>query len=289
MKSISRNLVIAVLVLSACALFLTAGCSDRRLNNSKSANLKIAINTYESFAKSTAIDVFVVLVTDPASGDTIAAGELLLHGAYLEGVIDNLPANVLLKFTVQAIDRQSVVIYSGSVVTAIKADQLNLIQVQMRPVVPMMKLTPRHYEFVNLTQNVEFFVEARVFNIDSLYGTAFRLTFEESYVWIDSAVVSPHLAEDSVIFHHNFVDTIDVSYAVSITQTDVTKQLVDANGDGTLARFYFTTTGGSVGAPAGSSTIGLQVTGMSKTNHDSIPLSSVYTENCRLDFLVEAL
>ncbi len=286
MKSNSKTLAIAIITFCIAALSLIIGCSGSKIINDDTTGLQIAINTHDTFSKPNEITFFLVVVSDPVSEETLTAASLLLNGSFLEGTLDSIPANQPLKFTVQARDRTEIVIYEGSVITSIAADQVNQIDVPMRPVVPMMNITPRYFDFTNLPAQVDstFTFDVRVFNIDSLFETTFRIGFDELFCTIDSVVLSSDLLADSVIFFHNFVDIFPTQYTVSIAPNGIFQPLVDSNGDGTLVRFFFRTVL-SGQAQTNLSTISLQIMSMAKSDPDNtININTIEVDQCLLEF-----
>ena len=143
-----------------------------------------------------------------------------------------------------------------------------------------MKFTPR---YVLLEDSAAFSIEARVFNVEELYGVSFRVFWNDEIMAPDSTTLGGGLPTSEVIFF----DTVDVDtvlgrryHAIAITQTVTGNALVDSDGHANLARLYFTRRPFS---PAGTDSIYFELTGMTRTDQTDIPLDSVYTDDCMVE------
>jgi hypothetical protein len=288
MKIRLHRTLLAGMIGVAIIVAMAFGCSDRLVDSSDSAELRvaIAIDGDASPKLLALVDQYYVIVTNTRTGRTITR-PLTLNGAILEGVIDSLPAGVPLTFTVEATTygvtgEPGVVIYRGRTEAVIAADQATVIHVNLTPVVPLIKYTPRYV--LLMPEDSVFSLAVKVFNVDSLYGISFRVTWDDMYLWPDSAVLSPDLPSDSVIFYYNFIDTNAAIVAASVSETRPNRTLVDAHGDVTLGRVYFRRQS-ITSAPANASVISLTVTSAYKADETQIPFASIYTDECLVDIM----
>ncbi|MCK4371521.1 MAG: hypothetical protein KAW61_00175, partial [candidate division Zixibacteria bacterium] len=220
----------------------------------------------------------ITVVYDSDNLDTLAVAELTLNGEVAEGTIDSLPAGEALLFIARAFQSGTdIVIYEGRTVTELVAREINEVEIQMSPVVPLMKFTPCQVE---ITDTYPFYVDTKVFNIDSLYGISFRVTLDTSFVAIDSIQPAAGLAGDEIIFfwRGDTVSTDTAVFAVAISHTIPGSMLVDSSGDAALARLWLHRKVSS------EQTIEMSIrpTGGVLVNSTDLVTEGIYRDNCLL-------
>jgi hypothetical protein len=132
---------------------------------------------------------FLLIVTGPGM-DSIQT-ELTLSGGHLEGEVD-VPAGRKRKFEVQARDQSNRLIYRGSTVVDVEPGQSIELTINLYPVVPLVKLSPR---FQEVDPNSPCTVDVKVFRIRDLYGVSFRIHYDGLLVYPDSGSFSLLIAK----------------------------------------------------------------------------------------------
>jgi hypothetical protein len=266
MKKLHRNKHLSCFFGVTFAILLLSGCSQKAVNDDATPSIALSMKVTEP-ALIEQVSQFWLIVTGPGM-DSIQT-ELTLSGGQLEGEVD-VPAGRKRKFEVQAHDQSNRLIYRGSTVVNVEAGQSIELTINLYPVVPLVKLSPR---FQEVETNSPCTVDVKAFRIRDLYGIAFRIYYNGLLVYPDSAVLANDL-DPNVIMLPPQNDTDLYVYATGITQTDQESPIVDENGHATLARVFFT----SNREVSGTAQLTIEVTELRKPNGDYISLDSVYTD-----------
>jgi hypothetical protein len=242
------------------------GCSNRGVesdNNSASVNMNLKI---ASPGMVDAISQFQVIVTADDINPAIEV-RLLLVGRYLYGVV-LIPPGKNRTITVEARDYEGSLLYQGDTTLSLTTNEVVQLTIGLYPVISLVRISPRYLEVPLYS---DFFVDVRAFNVEELYGITFRLHWQGSVVYPDSAKSLLPPGRELI-----WVDRIESNlqyYEISISNTDQTNPIVDVNGDADLARVYFSTVfpeSIEVGA-----SLMIEVMEMTRLPDATIPLDSV--------------
>jgi len=277
----SRPFHIKALLLTVLVLTVSWGCDSKIVNqNFDSTSLKVRINTAGASPKLLAlVDQFEVTVVELISNNVIAVEPLTLNGQFIEGQIDSLPSGLDLEFTAQA-KRLSdgLVIYEGTTIISLAPGEVTEVPIAMSPVVPVMKSTPRQ-DNISVIDSSSHFVDVKIFNVNQLFGTSFRVFYDPNFLLFDSVALSSTINPNEVIFFAaTGVDSISSQpyVAVSVTNTTAGVEIVDVNGDVTLARVFY-----SLEFPAStpnSSILTLEPTGLTDINRNPISPAILFVD-----------
>lgn len=264
-KHLDRSLgvVLAILILS--------GCSQKGVNDDAAPSIALHMKVTEP-ALIEQVSQFWLIVTGPGM-DSIQT-ELTLSGGHLEGEVD-VPAGRKRKFEVQARDQSNRLIYRGSTTVDVVPGETIDLTINLYPVVPLVKLSPR---FQEVDPGSPCSVDVKVFRIRDLYGISFRIHYD-SLIYPDSAVLASDLDPNLIFFE--IIDSIPQVYAITVSQIDQSTPIVDRDGNASLARVFFTTN------PEVSGIAQLTVEGTGLTRINSTPIAdsifiadSIYTDGC---------
>jgi hypothetical protein len=268
---------------AAVAVFMTAvlGCSSRIYDNSKNEPvLTVSINLSDASPKLlAAVDQFQVIVIDVAENDTVAVRPLLFNDStfMIEGQIDTLPAEIDLLFIAEARDFSKGLIFRGSTNAILVPDIVNNVTIDLSPVVPLMKSTPRYNLLLGTDQSTHT-IDIKLFNVDSLYGVSFRLFYDPTYVILTGARLDTSLNPTSVIFFQNdAVDSLGRSYkAITISNTIQNVPIVGSDSDVVLTNIDFILEQTFI-TPE-TTLITIEPTGMTHANQSTISPSILYID-----------
>ena len=249
------------------------GCSQKIINddiNGAAVSFNLKVSSPELMEMVTG---FRVTVT-PEGIDTVIIVWLttLEEERYVVADIE-VPAGCRLKVQIDAFDENRTLIYSGVKFTTVEAGRNRAISIDLIPVVQLVKLSPR---FAQVPINSTFRVIVKAYNLDSLYNISFRIHWDSSLVWPDSAVTGVGLGSNVEIVSFP-VDSQLMEFPISITQTDQVTPIVDSNGYATLAVVYFHADSLSVGI--NTVNLSVDVTALTCLGSDSIiVVDSVVTD-----------
>ncbi len=261
--------------------FFMFGCESKIVNPSKNyPMLSLNIDITDASPKLlAAVDQYRIIVVDPATSDTLADSSLTLNSAgFIVGQIDSLPTGIVLAFTALAIDAQLGLIFSGTTNAILEPGVNNNVFINLSPVVPLMKFSPRRTEIVGTDTISAHSLDIKIFNVDSLYGISFRVHYDSNYFRAVNAKLDSSQNASSVIFFQ--FDSSDVAgryKAITVTGTDPAIGIVDANGDGVLANLSFVLVKRFV--LADSTIIRFEPTGMTHQNTFPIPTNILYKDD----------
>jgi len=265
MKKLHRNKHLGCFLGVVLAILTLSGCSQKGVNDDAAPSIALHMKVTEP-ALIESVTQFLLIVSGPGM-ETIET-ELALSGGHLEGEVD-VPAGRKRKFEVRALDESGRVIYRGSATVDVVPGETIDLTINLYPVVPLVKLSPR---FQEVNTNSPCSVDVKVFNIDSLYSIAFRVYFPGYLLAADSAILGRNLDPNLFLFDLTGQDT--GFYA--ITPLGSAPPIVDQNGNATLATIIFRSLYPEMGTDTALLTI--EPTLLWKPGGDSIPVSSVFTD-----------
>jgi len=282
---IYRNVSFAAALL---AVGILCGCESKIVNQQLDySSLTVRINTAGASPKLLAqVDQFQVTVVELISNSIVAEQLLTLNGQFIEGQIDSLPSGVDLEFTARAMRlSDGIVIYEGVTVIMLAAGDVTIVPISMSPVVPVMKSTPR-YDGISVVDSSSHFIDIKIFNVNQLFGTSFRVLYDPNFLLFDSVTLSTTIDPTNVIFFAaTGVDSISSQPFVAISVTNITAgtEIVDVNGDVILARVFY-----SLEFPAStpnSSILTLVPTGLTDINRNPIDPAILFVDETVVEII----
>ena len=272
-----------IIYTAVVAIFITAafGCSGRIYDESKNEPaLSVSINMSDASPKLLAVvDQFRIIVFDPAKNDTVAIRPLSFNDStfMIEGQIDSLPAEIDLLFIAEARDFQQGLIFSGSTTAKLIADVVNNVLVDLSPVVPLMKSTPRYNKVLGSDQSTHT-VDIKIFNVDSLFGVSFRIFYDPAFILFTGARLDTSQDPASVIFFETeAVDSLGRSYkAITISHTIPNTPLVGSDSDAVLTNIDFVLA--QQFTTPETTFFMIEPTGLTHTNQTTIPPNILYVD-----------
>jgi len=258
MKKSHRNKHLGCFLSVVLAILTLSGCSQKGVNDDAAPSIALHVKVTEP-ALIEQVSQFWLIVTGPGM-DSIQT-ELTLSGGHLEGEVD-VPAGRKRKFEVQARDQSNRLIYRGSTTVDVVPGETIDLKINLYPVVPLVKLSPR---FQEVNPNSSCTVDVKVFRIRDLYGISFKIHYDGLLVYPDSAVLASDLDPNFIFF--DIIDSIPQVYAIAVSQTDKMTPIVDRDGNATLARVFFTTNR----EVSGTAQLTVEVTALTKII-DSTPI-----------------
>jgi hypothetical protein len=227
--------LIAVVSLAAMML-LSLSCSERSVESSDQVAVEFEIaHPQGAPASPELLNVYQLRIVDVRLDSVLKTIPLIPDGGFLHGSA-TVRTDRLLRYEAEAIDdKLGVVVYYGETTAILGFTRNTTLTIDMSPVVPVLKFTPRYIEE---TAASTFVSEIKLFNVDSLFGISFQINYDGNLFFLDSVVAGDFPPADTVIFFGRVVDFS--TYAVSVTHTNQAKTIVDASGNATLARAHFT-------------------------------------------------
>lgn len=265
------------------AIFVTAviSCSGRIYDQTgDQPSLVINIDISDASPKLlAAVSQFRIIVINVATKDTVALKPLLLNDSTykLQGQIDTLPAEKPLLFIAEARDFSAGLIFRGDTTISLAPDVINSVVINLSPVVPLMKSTPRYNRILGSDQNTHT-LDFKIFNVDSLYGVSFRIYYDPAYVIFTGARLdSSHNPANVIFFETDAVDSTGRSYkAVTISQTQPFTPMVGSDSDAVLTNVDFVLE--QMFSTPETTYITVEPTGLTHANQSQISPSIIYTD-----------
>lgn len=261
-------------------IFLILACESKITAPVKNdAMLSISIGVADASPKLlAAVDQYRLIVTDPARREILADSPLTLNSSgNIVGRIDSLPSGINLEFTARALDAQLGLIFSGTTNAHLEFGTSNNVFIALSPVVPLMKFTPRHLDLLGTDSSAHNF-DVKIFNVDSLYGVAFKVRYNPNYFRVvDARLDISQNAASVILFQFDSFDSVGLYKAITVTGTDPANGIVDVNGDGVLVNVRFALL--KTFASADSTTLRLEPTGMTHQDSSVIPTSILYNDD----------
>jgi len=270
MKMSYRNSCLGCLLVVSLAILVIAGCSQKVVNEDPAPSIALSMKVTEP-ALIELVSQFRLIVTGPDM-DRIDTS-LALQDGYLVGRIE-VPAGDDRHFTALALDETDRIIYRGDTVINVRAGTTIELTMYLYPQVPLIKLSPR-YQQVNI--NSPFFVDVKVYEIDSLYGITFRVYYEGLLVNPDSAKPA-----DTRWYLSDSINTDSNFYEIYVSAGDQVNPIVDDSGNATLARVYFTS---GYGIEIATTTELIVEPTYLFGPRDTIPVNSIYSDRSLVEIL----
>ncbi len=274
MKKLHRHKHLGCFLGVVLAILILSGCSQKGINDDAAPSIALHMKVTEP-AFIELVSQFWLIVTGPGM-DSIQT-ELTLSGGHLEGEVD-VPAGRKRKFEVQARqarDQSNQLIYRGSTTIDVEPGETIELTINLYPVVPLVKLSPR---FQEVDPGSPCSVDVKVFRIRDLYGISFKIHYDGLLVYPDSAVLANDL-DPNVIMLPPQNDPDSYFYATGITQTDQESPIVDENGYATLARVFFT----SNREVSGTAQLTIEVTGLTIIIDTTVPVDGIFTDGSLIE------
>jgi len=228
---------IRLFVLLGCGLLIVAilGCSEKVVNESDlPGDGNLVIDLQLSPAETMAlVDLYLLTVTAPDM-DRVVDTLRLVEGHYVVGNVQ-VPIGERRLFVLEGLGQISSgerpVIYRGRTVAPVRPGVITTLNIVLRPVVPMVKLSPVYTE---IAPYEGLALELKVFNVPNL--VAFRVDFHwTDYLLSYPSVTLPESYGEGVVF-----DWWSEGSWMGLQVADTTGgTIVDDHGNGILARLSF--------------------------------------------------
>ena len=263
---------IFVVVLTTVIL---AGCTQKGVNdNLNTPQISLSMKITEPALIEQVSQFYVTVTADDM--DTALVARLEPVGRYVIGRID-VPAGRGRKFVAEAVNDTGLVIYrSDTAQRDITANTEVRLELNLYPVVPFIKLSPRYLQLVETSVCP---LELKVFKIKNLAHITLHINFPSPLVWPDTAVLGPDLSPNDINFSIR-TDFTSRFLEINVSST-LDTSIVDTSGSATLATVYFTSTGLEVGVE--SAVLTIDPISMSTPMGGSIPIGSVFTDECIIE------
>ncbi len=225
-----RYVVLVLMVLAATLIF--NGCAEKITGEGHLVKIQ-AMTEFSAPGKISEISEFRVRIYLPGEEEPLEF-PLELVGSYLMGEI-TVPAGPERTFVVEAMDNDFIVMYSGVVTVDVIAGEDVILDIDLLPVVPMLKFTPRYFDIL---MGEEISVDVSIFNSPDLSLLEFNIYYGSQ---------SGTIYLDSIMRGLDLNPLAEVSWADSGTYAtvwvseigDVPGLIVDDEGYAHLATVYF--------------------------------------------------
>ena len=224
LKRYSKKLIL-FLALSALALFVT--CAKKIVNNPTEA---ISFHLAVSFGNSQLaelVETYQVIII--AGSDSIVA-ELEMVDGVVEGTIENVPEGTGLLVVLEGLDAGGIVIYRGSALIDVIAGQITEVEIELLPVVKLIRTSPKFLETMFGTQ---FSSEIELYNLGGLTQIGLTIGFDKATLQLDSVSKGSGLPSGS-----NLAYSTDSSGKL-VVNVSHSATIVDSSGNAVLAQIYF--------------------------------------------------
>lgn len=251
-------------ILGGCSKEPTAGGDDA---SPVALNMSIATPEMVDMIDS----LYLRVSADDIERDIVSP--LVRIGRYVEATV-LVPAGRDRLIELEAFDARGTRLYYGDTLVDIAPASVTELTINMYPQVSLVRLSPGYHRvFADST----FAVDIKACNIADLYGMSLRLNWTGP-VSPDTALLNPALG-DILFFARQ--EPGSQFYAMTVSQTDQMTPIVDADGNVTLATAYFHAAYPDFLADTAYLTI--EVTEMTNTAFDTIPLNTVLTDGCTIE------
>ncbi|MCK4574145.1 MAG: hypothetical protein KAU36_07225, partial [candidate division Zixibacteria bacterium] len=275
-----RKLIIwlPALLLAAIVMAL-GGCSERSTNNDRlpgGGNIDLAMKITDA-SLTQAVNLYRLTVT-ARDMDTIRVDLELVDGHYVAGEV-SVPVGESRRFVLEGISSTTtggpLVLYRGETVVNVNPAEVLELQIVLRPVVPLAKLTPTYVETVSGT---EFALEFKVFNMEPV--NMIWAVFEYPIPAIEPAEVTlSESAGPDVAFQSELV--YDAMMLAVIVSDTTGASLVDANGNASLLNISFSTRA-DVGTAPIRSWVSFWDIGALDMQENILDSSSIFTQDAEV-------
>ena len=220
----SKKLIL-FLALSCLALLVT--CSKKIASNSTEA---ISFQLAVSFKNSQLAElVETYQVTIISASDTIVA-ELEMVDGVVQGTIENVPEGTGLLVVLEGLDAVGIVIYRGSAIIDVVAGQITDVEIELLPVVKLIRTSPK---FLETEFGTQFSSEIELYNLDGLTQIGLTIAFDKATLQLDSVSMGSGLPSGS-----NLAYSTDSSGRL-VVNVSHNATIVDSSGNAVLAQIYF--------------------------------------------------
>lgn len=174
--------IISIVILAA-ALFFN-GCAEKITGEAHLVKIQ-AMTEFNAPGKISGVSEFRVRVYLPDEEEPLEF-PLELVGSYLMGEI-TIPAGPERTFVVEAMDSDFIVMYSGEATVDIIAGDDITLDIDLLPVVPMLKFTPRYFDIL---MGEPITVDVSIFNFPNLESLEFNVYYgsQSGTIYLDSIV-----------------------------------------------------------------------------------------------------
>lgn len=276
MKRLIRNMFpwLAALTL---VIALGSGCTDKPTGNDLTSGGNIDLRArVTSSAGVEQVNLFVLTVS-ARDMDTVI-DTLLFEDGEIVGEIE-VPVGTQRKFVLEAWDQPAVggppvLIYRGVTITDVLPGQIVHLVINMEPVVPMVRLSPR---FVEMESGSVFTVDIEADNIPGLAGAIVFLDFAGFEGDIQLVSVDRHASQRSTVFATTLESDNPSVYVIDTLY----RSMVNSEGDGAIATMTFMTRA-FIDDITVMGNISIIQVDMIDENQDEIPTNDVLTDFCEV-------
>ncbi len=230
----SHRIILVLSVFILTAVFVVS-CSNSVSEQGWTVNVSMNITSKSSSMLVQEIDT-VRLRVYAADLDTVERFLPVVKGEVAVSL--DIPPGIDRVFEMQAYDSYNPLgrlLYAGADTVTIGQGIDQEITIVLRPQILLMRLSPRYQELQSGTKG-EF--DVWIFEVDSLFGAAFRLVYDESKIRIDAASAGDFLGSE-ITWSAGFDDEENL-YAISMVRHGHDGVGTGVSGDGRLATVSFT-------------------------------------------------
>ncbi|PKK84980.1 MAG: hypothetical protein CVT49_00115 [candidate division Zixibacteria bacterium HGW-Zixibacteria-1] len=226
--------IISGLILLISAMLLVGSCSERPTEGTSGHSLQIKINAAQmGLGEAEQLDLFILTVTAPDI-ETPIIGVLFLVDGFLVGEVI-VPPGKNRHFVIEAYDAGRL-IYRGETTTDIAAITGVIIEINLYPQVPMVKLSPRR---MVIPQGSSFGLDLKVYNIMELNTITVSIIYNNDLLVVQGAELNPSLADSLALQYIG--DVAGFGFQIFPRNEVRVGLLVDDSGYATLATVNFQT------------------------------------------------
>ncbi len=230
------------LIALALVISLVTGCTDKGTESYPATNQDVELRARVSSAAGVEqVDLFILTIT--ARDMDAVVDTLLLEDGEIVGEIE-VPVGTQRAFLLQAFDilpngGDPVLIYQGVTIIDVLPGQEVRLVIDLEPVVPMVRLSPR---FAEIESGSVFEVDIEVANVPNLAGLNILLDFAQPNYAISPIRVVRHESQSSDVIVVGADEYDGLRYRVVAVDSSL-HSMTNSDGDGVLATVTFTTEG----------------------------------------------
>jgi hypothetical protein len=208
---------------------LLVGCSEKVVKNRIDGETQICISTdLADIGAGQQVDRFILTIS-ARDMNTIRIKLDIVRG-YLVATV-KVPVGPQRRFIVEACDINGTVIYRGETVADVEADRETVIEINLFPVVPLIKLSPL---YPSVPEDFYFGLSLKVYNIANLNTMEFQFDHDQTHLANVSGQLDNSLADIATIA---ILDLSPPGFRVSAIEP--TGSLVDDSGYATVATIFY--------------------------------------------------
>lgn len=274
MRKMIINRGLAVLLLGLVPLALVTGCAEKIVGSGRTAGVTVVIDAKPLGAGAAAAADSYRLTVEGTGFDPIVT-TLALEGNVLTGTIE-VPLGANRHFIAEGLYNPignyaaPIVLYRGETYADILSTGATDVAISLRPVVPMVKLSP-HYQ-AGVMGDL-FYYDVQVFNLPAIRYIAITLSHNYAPFWVDSVAKGASLDDISSLGW----ETGEASIRLYIDVGDQVASLTDPSGYAHLATVRMNTyydwsydTATAIVSP--------WISSMNDLNGDTITVAGIYTD-----------